>query len=586
MASNNPLPDPMIFSGQSHIPRRRKHRNSAVAVAFRHRAAPKKHSDNNSNSPVNFCEGLHKSEASARKLAAGLCQFRLMEASEDGGADFQNASSFPLPMSPLANGNVKITLSHHHNTGEKFTEMKDRLRRPLTILRSGNGIQCETESSLPNLKCSKEEAKKWNPTLKNEASDECPMIHSRKCVEDEKIVGDYDSVMTTLLEELLRAQRSIKKLKAAQKASKKRVKQFLQNLEKEKLFWKRRECQRVETMLNDLKDKLERERKSRERMELLNTKLVQELAKANLSAKQFMTKYKKEKKERELIEEVCNELAMQIGEDKAKLEGLSDSMKICEELEEERKMMQMAELWREESVQMKLVEAQCVLEDKYNQMVELIAFLQTFLRSKGAELDTTELEDTQLIKQDIESVNIQRIVELSYDFSKSDNIVSIFEELRKDNIEEGVNKPDSHLTLTSPLPTAHIESLDEEMLNKNSTLHDNSSPSSDYNKNSNGGTTISSTQSSQHKRFGDDRYEQKESTGSIIQNGGITSSQCKSSVEGSFKHSELLGPGNSTCNMNPHILRGMKGCTEWPRGIPKSNSKVIPSERKSEKQKI
>ena len=116
------------------------------------------------------------------------------------------------------------------------------------------------------------------------------------------------------------------------------------------------------------------------------------------------------------MEEMCEELAMQIGEDKAKLTViLSESKRICEEVEEERNMMQMAELWREERVQMKLVDAQFVLEDKYNRLVQLAASLERFLISRGAELDTTELEDAELIKQEVESLNIQRVMELSFD---------------------------------------------------------------------------------------------------------------------------------------------------------------------------
>ena len=73
----------MISSGHTLIPairRRRKHRNPGIAVAFRLKGAHKKHSaSNNNSSPVNFGEGFQKSEeASARKLAAGLWQWRFM----------------------------------------------------------------------------------------------------------------------------------------------------------------------------------------------------------------------------------------------------------------------------------------------------------------------------------------------------------------------------------------------------------------------------------------------------------------------------------------------------------------------------
>ncbi|KAK7332373.1 hypothetical protein VNO80_29124 [Phaseolus coccineus] len=654
MASNNNTPpDPIISSIHNlipQIPRRRKHRNPGIAIAFRLRGShSKKNSAGNSTSPVKFWEGFQKNQISARKLAAEWWQWQSM-----GGDVFPAAPSLPSSRYQLANG-IKPTFRHCHNSGEKLKERKSQKMKSITILRSRNGLRRELESSMQCLKCSKEEATKWNPALKNEKLSKFSMINGMKHVEDKKVAGDHCFGITNLLE-FVRAQRTINELKATQKSSKKIVEQMLQNLEDEKVFQKCRECKKTEAVLDDLKEKLSRERRNRESMELLNAKLVHELAKTKLSSKQCMTNYRKEKKKRKMIEEVCNELAMQVREDTAKLEGLlSDSVRICKEVEEEREMMEMTELWREERSQMKLADAQFLLEDKYNQMVQLIAFLQMFLRSKGAEIKITELEDAELIKQIVESVSIKRIVELSYDFSKSDVTVSAFEELtRKDNTEEGMTKAGSSTAFTSPLCNVHIDSIDE-VFNRSPIHH--TSPCSDYNigleqTNSletigytedqkcspmaqrgdtysvhfyqdkdifgcdeaecsekacleslktgvgnlkrkafltskqlrsclNGETTISSSKSSQYKRPGGGWHKQKECNHrfptSPIQNAGSTS-QCQDSVEVSFKHSELLEEGNSAYNnSNPHIIRGMRGSTEWPRGIPKSNFKVTPS---------
>ncbi|RDX65169.1 hypothetical protein CR513_56197, partial [Mucuna pruriens] len=117
-------------------------------------------------------------------------------------------------------------------------------------------------------------ATKWNPTL-NGASNEFTMINSMKLLEDKKIVGD---------------ERSINKLEAEQNSVKKNVEQLLQNLKEENILWKRRERQKIKATL---KGELERERRSRERMELLNIKLVHEVGEANLLAKKFMANYDK-----------------------------------------------------------------------------------------------------------------------------------------------------------------------------------------------------------------------------------------------------------------------------------------------------
>ncbi|MED6146334.1 hypothetical protein PIB30_033537 [Stylosanthes scabra] len=204
--------------------------------------------------------------------------------------------------------------------------------------------------------------RKSNNVAKKKTRQEMNKIHGERKV-------TADSVISALLSELLRAQTCINDLRAENKS-----------------------CQ---SMLGELEDKLGREKRSRERMEKMNATLVRELAKANLCANQIRASYEDERKQRELIEQVCSELAMQIGEDKAKLERLeSDFVRIQEEFEQERSMFEMVDLWRQESIQMKLADARMALEDKHNQMIKLVAYLQDFLRSRG--VDEFEKADEEL----------------------------------------------------------------------------------------------------------------------------------------------------------------------------------------------
>ncbi|KAL2341278.1 hypothetical protein Fmac_009218 [Flemingia macrophylla] len=315
--------------------------------------------DSSCSSPVNSWQGFNKTQVSATTLAAGFWKMHFMQLS--------------TAMSRLANGNAKITVPHYHMSGEKFRETKDQLQRPVIILHSRDGIKSELEYSMPRSKGSKETATKRNPIL-NRAPNEFTMIYSEKILKDQNSGDHHNPFVTALLEEqLLQTQRSINKLKAQHNSMKRNVEQFVHNLKEENLFWKRRQRHKNKATLDDLKGKLENERRSRERTELLNTKLIHELAEANSLTKRFMTNYEKEK--------------------------------ICEEVEEERKMMQMAELWREERLQMKLVDAQVVLEDKYNELLRLADSLRMLMISNGDELDA------ERIKQQVESVNIPRVME-------------------------------------------------------------------------------------------------------------------------------------------------------------------------------
>lgn len=390
------------------------------------------------------------------------------------------------------------------------------------------------------LKCCTEEATKWDPGF-SKASHEFTQIRSSKHNGKRKLIGD--SIVSALLAELLQAQRCINKLKAARKSSKKKIEQFVGKFEEEKILWKRGELQKIQALLDDRNDKLGRERRSRERMELMNAKLVHELAEANRSAKHFMKNYEEEKRARELMEEVCNELAKQVGEDKGRLEGLErESVKLREEVEEERKMMQMAELWREERVQMKLLDAKLALEGKYDQMIQLATYLQNLLSSRG----TAELDK-----------NLP-IVELSFDFLKFDDIL-------KDKDYERVIEP------YEDAPDNHSKS------------HQSSS-SSDYNT----GLEVDSGNQEDNTGFESPETEvnmkRKASSGSKLRSSmsnGTTGTIAGviSPCEGSFRYSESEA-------MNPHITRGMKGCVEWRRGGTKSNLKVVSLDARVRSQKL
>ncbi|QCD79733.1 hypothetical protein DEO72_LG2g47 [Vigna unguiculata] len=378
------------------------------------------------------------------------------------------------------------------------------------------------------------------PPRVKRTEEEAAQGDSRKLLRDAKLNGG--SVVSVLLSELLRAQTCINNLKSERKSCKKK-------LEEEKFLWKRRELKKNEAMLEDLRDKLARERRSKERMESLNAKLVHELAEAKLYAEQFMINYKEERRKREIIEEVCNELAMQIGEDRAKLEG------IREEMEEERKMFHMAEMWREESIQMKLLDAKLALEDKYTQMIHLIAHLQSFLRSRGHELGAPESPN----------------VELSCDLTNSNHVLHTLNEIKVKERVIGV-EPCFLTTLTAPSSTVHIVSLDEDHCLDNN-LHN-------VDQNVNG--SVSEAECCENSQDGCCKHSDSEDPTLGECEGRLATRSVKNR---GFRQWEILGPRNFADSMNPHITRGMKGCIEWPRGMPKINSRIIPVEERVRKEK-
>ncbi|ONM09220.1 myosin heavy chain-related [Zea mays] len=72
---------------------------------------------------------------------------------------------------------------------------------------------------------------------------------------------------------------------------------------------------------------------------MMNSKLFNDLSKMKAATKHYLQDYE-ERKARVVVEEVCDELAKEITEYKAKVEALrSESMKIKDELEEEMMML-------------------------------------------------------------------------------------------------------------------------------------------------------------------------------------------------------------------------------------------------------
>ncbi|THU74212.1 hypothetical protein C4D60_Mb04t30990 [Musa balbisiana] len=208
------------------------------------------------------------------------------------------------------------------------------------------------------------------------------------------------SVISSLWEELEQAHLYLDEHQNERQSAKQKLCCFMRKPWEEKASWQISEHEKVRDIIAAIKDDLNRERRSGKRMEIMNSKLVSELAEAKLSAKQYLQNYEKERKERELIQEVCNKLAKEIGDNKAEVESLKrESTKLREELDEERNMLQMAKVWREERVQMKLVDTKLMLEEKHSELIKLQADLDAFLRGHASTRANTSVQKADVLRE-------------------------------------------------------------------------------------------------------------------------------------------------------------------------------------------
>lgn len=145
-----------------------------------------------------------------------------------------------------------------------------------------------------------------------------------------------------------------------------------------------KEQDKIRVAVKTVSRELENERKLRRQTERMNKKLGRELANTKASLAKAIKKAESEKQATEMLEQLCEKMAHSIEEDRVELEELKkESEKVREEMEEEREMLRVADLLREERVQMKLTDAKYEYEDKHKQLNVLVQDLEELLEDEN-----------------------------------------------------------------------------------------------------------------------------------------------------------------------------------------------------------
>ncbi|CAN8294176.1 unnamed protein product [Cochlearia groenlandica] len=155
------------------------------------------------------------------------------------------------------------------------------------------------------------------------------------------------SLVPRLQAELWKAQSRIQELEAQNFGSEEKIRCLIRK-------WYD-ETTTTDPLVDYLKDKLSKERKERKRVKAENSRLKKKLLDMESSSNRL-------RRERDTMEKVCEELLTRIDELKA------ETKRIWYEIEEERQMVQMADMWREERVRVKLMDAKLALQEKYEEM--------------------------------------------------------------------------------------------------------------------------------------------------------------------------------------------------------------------------
>ncbi|XP_027928327.1 uncharacterized protein LOC114185034 [Vigna unguiculata] len=208
------------------------------------------------------------------------------------------------------------------------------------------------------------------------------------------------SLISALHTELERARLQVNQLIQEQRSDHNEINYLMKCFAEEKAAWKNKEQEIVEAAIESVAGELDVERKLRRRLESLNKKLGRELADTKTSLLKVVKELENEKRAREIIEQVCDELARDADEDKSEIEQQKRvSTKVCEEVEKEKEIMQLTDRLREERAQKKLSEAKYQLEEKNAAVDTLRNQLEAFLGSKQVKekgRSSTHLNDEEI----------------------------------------------------------------------------------------------------------------------------------------------------------------------------------------------
>ncbi|KAL0344819.1 UNVERIFIED_CONTAM: hypothetical protein Sradi_4313200 [Sesamum radiatum] len=230
------------------------------------------------------------------------------------------------------------------------------------------------------------------------------------------------SVISALHAELERARLQVNQLIQETHSDKNEINYLLKCFAEEKASWKNKEHEAIEAAIGSIAGELEVETKLRRRLESLNKKLGKELVEMKSSFMQAVKELESEKRAREITEQVCDELARNIDEDRVEVEKLkSESVKAHQEAEKEREMLALADKLLEERAQVKLSDAKHQVAEKHSAISKLRKQLEVFL---GTKRDEDEGRATNLSQSNISSNQKEQEDDDAIDDTKEDSVES------------------------------------------------------------------------------------------------------------------------------------------------------------------
>ncbi|XP_002978681.2 uncharacterized protein LOC9658956 [Selaginella moellendorffii] len=183
--------------------------------------------------------------------------------------------------------------------------------------------------------------------------------------------------------ELLKTWTTVERLEKAHTAAKSKLERLSSRYEDGRSLWESQVQDKITSSLQAMRHKLKEEKNANKSLELANQKLEAELLEIRKAIAQAKKDIVAERNSKRMIEDVCDELAKEVGDDKAlAIELRRQASAARREAEETRKALQMGEVWKEEKVQGRLAEARFGIEHRNSELDGAIARVEGFLDNR------------------------------------------------------------------------------------------------------------------------------------------------------------------------------------------------------------
>lgn len=191
------------------------------------------------------------------------------------------------------------------------------------------------------------------------------------------------SLIKAMKKELDHSRSRIKDLMRAQQTDRHEIDELVKQIAEDKLIRKNKEQDRINATVQSMRDELEDERKLRKRSESLHRKLAHELYDVKTTLASASKGLEKERKSRNLLEDLCDEFAWGIRDYEKELHVLRQkSDKSWDERGDHDLILHISESWLDERVQMKL-ELEHGLGEKKSAVDKLRAEIEALIQAKN-----------------------------------------------------------------------------------------------------------------------------------------------------------------------------------------------------------